>query len=259
MTHPNTHRIRLTALLAACLVPLAVAPARAADPAAQPSAQDIRDRLLGRDGAPSNGSSAAPAQPAGGPDCSTQAALESNPACFNQVSGADRGFSLVGPRGSGAHAAAPAAGPRAGGASPRAPAHQAAASGRRTTSGAAGGCGLSDTSNAHGVNLCITFGLNSSTLTPTARSHLDRLYEALAAPELRSRSIRIEGYADISGNAQANQTLSAARAQAAADYLVTKGLSRDHVEAQGYGSSHLLPGRAPTDPANRRVEARLKD
>jgi len=250
-------RIRLAGLLTACILPLAAPQARAADPAGQPSAQDIRNRLLGHDATP--GASAAPSQPAGGaPDCSTQAALESNPACFNQVSGADRGFSIMGPRSSGASGAAAAPPPRTT-ATGHAPVRQATAGGRRPVGGAASTCGLADTSNAHGVNLCITFALNSSVLTPTARGRLDRLFEALSAPELKTRGIRIEGYADISGNAQANQALSEARARSVADYLVGKGLARTQVEAQGFGSTHLLPGRDPTDPANRRVEARLKD
>jgi outer membrane protein OmpA-like peptidoglycan-associated protein len=134
---------------------------------------------------------------------------------------------------------------------------------RRPTGGGGGGaaasCGLRDTSNDRGVNLCVTFGLNSAVLTPQSRSSLNRLVEALSSPDIRGHTIRIEGYADLSGNAQANQKLSEARAESVAAYLVQHGVSRDHVESQGYGATHLLPDRASTDPANRRVEARLKN
>lgn len=234
---------------------LSAAPAKAADPGGQPSAQDYRDRLLGREAPPSNGTS--PSRPAGTPDCATQEALENNPACFNQVSGADRGFSLVAPHGSSGRGAA--ASPQT--TRPGRPARPAVAAASRSPRGGGGGdgCGLGDSASARGANLCITFALNSSVLSTTARSHLDRLFEALSTPELRGRKLLIEGYADVSGNAQANLTLSEERARSAADYLVSKGLRRDQVSSQGFGSTHLLPGRAATDPANRRVEAQLKD
>ncbi|HEX7758109.1 MAG TPA: hypothetical protein VF459_01300, partial [Caulobacteraceae bacterium] len=92
MTH-TTRRWRAS-LLALGGLGLAVAWAgpglAASDPTAQPSAQEIRDRLLGHEQAPTT---TAPAAPAGGQaDCSTQEALETNPACFNQVSGSNRSF-----------------------------------------------------------------------------------------------------------------------------------------------------------------------
>jgi outer membrane protein OmpA-like peptidoglycan-associated protein len=117
---------------------------------------------------------------------------------------------------------------------------------------------LRDTSTDRGVNLCVTFALNSAALTPQSRSSLDVLIQALTAPDIRGRTVLIAGFADASGNSQANQKLSEARAASVADYLAQHGVARGAVESHGYGATQLLPDRAPTDPANRRVEARLK-
>ena len=239
--------------------------------AADPSAQEIKDRLLGKDKPAADAPAAAnPTAPGGAqPDCSTQEALESNPACFNRVSGSERGFSLIGPAGSasgspshGAVRAPPRAtsgsAAAASGARPAsAPVRHAAATGG--AGAAAGSCGLRDSASDRGVNLCVTFALNSAVLTPKSRDSLGKLVQALTSPEIRGHTVRIEGYADASGNADANQALSMARAASVADFLVQHGVAREHVEAQGLGATHLLPDRAPSDPANRRVEARLKD
>ncbi len=258
-----THQARrlLGSMLVAGAIGLAVAWAGPGAAAPDPSAQEIRDRLLGHDHAPATG--AAPSAPAGAqPDCSTQEALETNPACFNQVSGSNRSFSLVKPSSSGnpgtptRTAGRPAVGSAG---RPTARASLGAPPRRTGSSGAATSCGLRDTGTDRGVNLCVTFALNSADLTPQSRSRLDRLYEAVSTPEIRGRTVKIEGYADISGNAQANQRLSEARAQSVADYLVRRGVARDHVESQGYGATHPLPDHDPKDPANRRVEARLKE
>ena len=246
-------------MLAAGAIGLAGAWAGPGTAAPDPSAQEIRDRLLGHDQTPATG--AATSAPAGAQaDCSTQEALETNPACFNQVSGSNRSFSLVKPSGNPGTPTRTAGRPTVGPAAhPTTRASVGAPSRRTGNGGAATSCGLRDTGTDRGVNLCVTFALNSADLTPQSRSRLDRLYEAVSAPEIRGRTVKIEGYADISGNAQANQKLSEARAQSVADYLVRRGVARDHVESQGYGATHPLPDHDPKDPANRRVEARLKD
>jgi outer membrane protein OmpA-like peptidoglycan-associated protein len=252
----------LRTLLALCAFGVAAGWAAVGLAAGEPSAQEIHDRLLGHD----TGATTQP--PAGGdtgsasqPDCSTQEALENNPACFNQVSGSSRSFSLVAPHSdtnTTPKPAAPASHARPTSQFVRAPGRPAAAARAAKGGGAAASCGLRDTSSASGVNLCVTFALNSAALTPQSRSSLDILIQALSAPDIRGRTVLIGGFADASGNAQANQKLSEARAASVADYLAQHGVARSLVESHGYGATQLLPDRAPTDPANRRVEARLK-
>lgn len=71
-------------------------------------------------------------------------------------------------------------------------------------------------------------------------------------PELR---LRIEGHTSSEGNADVNQKLSEARAQAAVDFLVGKeGIDASRLEAAGKGSSELKDPENPTSDVNRRTE-----
>ena len=71
-------------------------------------------------------------------------------------------------------------------------------------------------------------------------------------PELR---LRIEGHTSSEGNADVNQKLSEARAQAAVDFLVGKeGIEASRLEAVGKGSSELKDPGNPTSDVNRRTE-----
>lgn len=71
-------------------------------------------------------------------------------------------------------------------------------------------------------------------------------------PELR---LRIEGHTSSEGNADVNQKLSEARAQAAVDFLVGKeGIDASRLEASGKGSSELKDPDNPTSDVNRRTE-----
>ena len=71
-------------------------------------------------------------------------------------------------------------------------------------------------------------------------------------PELR---LRIEGHTSSEGNADVNQKLSEARAQAAVDFLVNKeGIDASRLEAEGKGSSELKDPENPTSDVNRRTE-----
>lgn len=71
-------------------------------------------------------------------------------------------------------------------------------------------------------------------------------------PELR---LRIEGHTSAEGNADVNQKLSEARAQAAVDFLVDKeGIESSRLEASGKGSSELKDPENPTSDVNRRTE-----
>ncbi|MBP5548100.1 MAG: OmpA family protein [Bacteroidales bacterium] len=71
-------------------------------------------------------------------------------------------------------------------------------------------------------------------------------------PELR---LRIEGHTSAEGNADLNQKLSEARAQAAVTFLVEhEGISAERLEAAGFGSSKLKNVDDPMAPENRRTE-----
>jgi len=71
----------------------------------------------------------------------------------------------------------------------------------------------------------------------------------------------IEGHADSTGSDQINDSLSARRANAVRDYLISKGVIADNLTAQGYGSKNpidtndTVAGKAN----NRRVEVKLAE
>ena len=80
---------------------------------------------------------------------------------------------------------------------------------------------------------------------------------------MANASIRVQvgGHTDNTGSAAVNRRLSAARANAVRDYLISKGVAADRLTAVGFGprkpvaSNRTAEGRAQ----NRRVElTRLK-
>lgn len=71
-------------------------------------------------------------------------------------------------------------------------------------------------------------------------------------PEIR---LRLEGHTSAEGDADANQKLSEARAQAAVDFLVShEGIDKSRLEAVGKGSSEPKNADDPMAPENRRTE-----
>jgi outer membrane protein OmpA-like peptidoglycan-associated protein len=104
------------------------------------------------------------------------------------------------------------------------------------------------------INLLITFGPNSTTLTDQARAALDTVAHAMESSALSEFKFRIEGHADPRGNPAANMKLSAARAAAVLDYLTRRdGVAPERLMAVGKGSTEPMNTRDPTAPENRRV------
>lgn len=104
------------------------------------------------------------------------------------------------------------------------------------------------------AQLLITFETNSTTLTDSARSALDRVAHALQSESLAAYRFRVEGHADPRGGADLNQRLSEQRAQAVVDYLTQQdGIAAERLSAIGKGSSDPLNTRNPAAPENRRV------
>lgn len=104
----------------------------------------------------------------------------------------------------------------------------------------------------YGVN----FDFNQATLRSDGQVTLDALVVALRrCPATR---ISIVGHTDSIGTEQYNRILSAKRAHAIVDYLVSRGLNRQMLSPRGAGESEPIatnmyePGRAQ----NRRVEVR---
>ena len=73
--------------------------------------------------------------------------------------------------------------------------------------------------------------------------------------------LEITGFADRSGDAQANLKLSRARAETVAELLISRGVPRDAISTVGVGDSRPLQAEQyfETDFFDRRVHVRLRD
>jgi outer membrane protein OmpA-like peptidoglycan-associated protein len=103
----------------------------------------------------------------------------------------------------------------------------------------------------------ITFNFGSAELTHEAQAMLDRIAVALRDRSNRTLDYRIEGHTDAKGSIEYNQILSQRRAEAARNYLITMGVSKERLTAVGFGKMRPLPNppaESPYAPINRRVQ-----
>jgi peptidoglycan-associated lipoprotein len=101
----------------------------------------------------------------------------------------------------------------------------------------------------------IRFEFNESSLTPDARSTLERIADCLKKQNAR---LTLEGHADERGTEEYNLQLSNRRADAVKRYLVTLGVTARNLETVGYGETRPAENASNEDAwaANRRVELR---
>ncbi len=105
------------------------------------------------------------------------------------------------------------------------------------------------------IDLNIRFSLGSAQLLPAARLQLEALAKALLSSRLAGFDIRLIGHTDATGDAASNQRLSALRAAAVKQSLVTDyQIEEQRLNTEGKGETALLKGLAATDPKHRRVE-----
>jgi peptidoglycan-binding protein ArfA len=100
----------------------------------------------------------------------------------------------------------------------------------------------------------ITFATNGSALSPAAEQTLNQVADKLkACPGV---SVIVNGYTDNTGNDAINNPLSTTRADAVADYLIARGVTRDHLTANGRGAADPVADNGSPDgqAKNRRVE-----
>lgn len=100
----------------------------------------------------------------------------------------------------------------------------------------------------------VNFGFDSSNLTPTAKSNLDRLVKVFK--ENPDTNISIYGYTDSKGSDSYNLKLSERRANAVVAYLSANGIKRSRLTAKGMGEAEPIASN-DTDAGraqNRRVE-----
>jgi len=100
----------------------------------------------------------------------------------------------------------------------------------------------------------VLFDFNKYTLKPEARERLARISGiVLAYPDLK---LAVEGHTDSIGTDEYNQTLSEKRADAVQGYLISSGVTPDHVSAVGLGKADPVADNstAAGRKLNRRVD-----
>jgi outer membrane protein OmpA-like peptidoglycan-associated protein len=107
------------------------------------------------------------------------------------------------------------------------------------------------------LDMRVNFELDSADLTPEAQAKLDEFAAALLSPRLLEYDFAVEGYTDATGDDTHNDLLSQQRAYSVAAFLVKKGVAPSRLEAVGFGEKSPRE-KDPFDPANRRVEMRIK-
>lgn len=103
----------------------------------------------------------------------------------------------------------------------------------------------------------VLFDSGKAEITPTGRRTLDRLVETLKST---GKNLRIDGHTDTDpirySKWKTNLRLSAERALAVADYLISRGIPADRIAIAGFGEYRpAVPGDTPeAKRQNRRVE-----
>lgn len=100
----------------------------------------------------------------------------------------------------------------------------------------------------------VHFETRKSDLTPDSYRALDELVAFL--DEYPTMVIEIDGHTDNVGTEKYNQKLSENRAKSVKQYLLSKGVSEERIEAKGFGfSKPIVPNDSDENRAkNRRVE-----
>ena len=121
---------------------------------------------------------------------------------------------------------------------------------------------IQDTGKAIDENLWftmdgITFDTDKATIKPESNVQLTNIAEIMKAfPAVK---IKIGGYTDNTGDAAANQVLSADRATAVKNALIGMGIDAGRIEAEGYGSAHPVATNDTPEgrQQNRRIDVRV--
>ena len=103
----------------------------------------------------------------------------------------------------------------------------------------------------------ITFDTDKATIKPESNVQLTNIAEIMKAfPAVK---IKIGGYTDNTGDAAANQVLSADRATAVKNALIGMGIDAGRIEAEGYGSAHPVASNDTPEgrQQNRRIDVRV--
>jgi OOP family OmpA-OmpF porin len=102
----------------------------------------------------------------------------------------------------------------------------------------------------------LEFDFAKATIRDHSYASLDRLAQLL---QEKNFNLKLAGYTDNVGSVAANLKLSSARANAVKTYLIGKGVSEAHIQAEGYGKANPIASNKTEKgrQINRRVEFTL--
>jgi len=104
----------------------------------------------------------------------------------------------------------------------------------------------------------IFYDLDKADIRPDAAQELDKLVQTLNDnPKI---TIELSSHTDVRGKDAYNLNLSQRRAQAAVDYIISKGIASGRITAKGYGETRLVVKDAKTEEEhqrNRRTEFKV--
>ena len=103
----------------------------------------------------------------------------------------------------------------------------------------------------------VTFAVDSTAISPSFRAALDEV--AASMQKYPNSLIDVMGHTDSTGSDAYNLDLSKRRAEAVANYLVSRGVSRARIETIGYGEQYPVADNSTAEgrAQNRRVEIRI--
>ena len=101
------------------------------------------------------------------------------------------------------------------------------------------------------------FDVDSAQIRPIFQRTLDQIAQTLI--NYPNTYVDVYGHTDSQGSDAYNLSLSQRRAQAVADYLVSRGVNRARIATQGFGESQPIASNATPEgrQQNRRVEIRI--
>lgn len=109
------------------------------------------------------------------------------------------------------------------------------------------------------IDFEINFDFDSARIKTDSLPQLEEIARAMAEERLSQVRFRVEGHTDGVGTTAYNDDLSSRRARAVVDFLKTKGIRADRLEAEGRGMRELVDRENPKAASNRRVRVVAMD
>ncbi|KPC55381.1 outer membrane beta-barrel protein [Amantichitinum ursilacus] len=98
----------------------------------------------------------------------------------------------------------------------------------------------------------VLFAFGKNALKPEGKDELDKLYDEVKGLDPKEGKAIVVGYTDRIGSEKYNMDLGYRRAKAVVDYLVTKGVPADKIDAQSKGKADPVTGDTCAKIKNRK-------